>query len=156
MNKASARDRIPDSALTLFAEKGYDGASIDLIAQNSGLKGPLLYKHFNGKEEILDALIDKVEDYYQTNFGSEAHPGAIPSSAQELIDLSMQRILFTLHDETVKKTRRHLAMEQFRSPRIARLATKHSTDGLCKIYSNAFLQGAWLCPDGQPANRQRH
>ncbi|MDD6204416.1 MAG: TetR/AcrR family transcriptional regulator [Firmicutes bacterium] len=138
MKNTSAKDRILDSALTLFAQKGYDGASIDLIAQNSGLKGPSLYKHFKSKEEILDALIDKVEDYYQKNFGSEAHPGAIPSSAQELIDISVKRILFTLHDDTVRKTRRLLAMEQFRSPRIARLATRHSTDGLCKLYGNIF------------------
>ena len=40
MNKISTKDRILDSALTLFAEKGYDGVGVDLIAENAGLKGP--------------------------------------------------------------------------------------------------------------------
>ena len=56
MDKIPTKDRILDSALTLFAEKGYDGVGVDLIAENAGIKGPSLYKHFKGKEDILDAL----------------------------------------------------------------------------------------------------
>ncbi len=138
MNKISTKDRILDSALTLFAEKGYDGIGVDLIAENTGLKGPSIYKHFKGKEEILDALINKVENYYEINFGSEIHLGNIPSSIDELIDSSLKKIKFTLNDETIKKTRKILAMEQFRNHRIAELATKHSIDGVQEMYRKIF------------------
>ena len=49
----TTKDRIIESALILFAEKGYDGVGVDLIAENAGLRGPSIYKHFKGQEEIL-------------------------------------------------------------------------------------------------------
>ena len=35
MDKTPTKDRILDSALTLFSEKGYDGVGVDLIAENA-------------------------------------------------------------------------------------------------------------------------
>lgn len=138
MQRGSTKDRILDSALTLFAEKGYDGVGVDLIAEKAGLKGPSLYKHFKGKEEILDALISRVEGYYEMHFGSENRPGKVPASMEELLAVSLARIRFTLQDDTIKKTRRILTMEQFRNPRIARLATVHSLDGIQGMYCTVF------------------
>ena len=138
MEKKATRERILDSALTLFSEKGYDGVGVDLIAEKAELKGPSIYKHFKSKEEILDVLIEKVEGYYEENFGSESHLGEIPSSVEELIDISLRRIQFTLHDDVIKKTRRILAMEQFRSPRIAKLSSRYSMDGIQGMYQKIF------------------
>ena len=138
VNKTTTKDRILDSALTLFAERGYDGVGVDLIAEKAGLKGPSIYKHFKGKEEILDTLIGNVENYYEINFGSEMHPGRIPASVDELIDISLKRIQFTLHDEAIRKTRRILTMEQFRSERIARLATRYNLENIQGMYQKIF------------------
>ncbi|MGN1137028.1 MAG: TetR/AcrR family transcriptional regulator [Oscillospiraceae bacterium] len=44
MDKIPTKDKILISALTLFAEKGYDGERVDLIAENAGIKGSSLYK----------------------------------------------------------------------------------------------------------------
>ncbi len=140
VNKTTTKDRILDSALTLFAERGYDGVGVDLIAEKAGLKGPSIYKHFKGKEEILDTLIGNVENYYEINFGPEMHPGRIPASVDELIDISLKRIQFTLHDEAIRKTRRILTMEQFRSERIARLATRYNLENIQGMYQK-ILQG---------------
>ncbi|MGN1089007.1 MAG: TetR/AcrR family transcriptional regulator, partial [Huintestinicola sp.] len=138
MDKKPTKDRILDSALTLFAEKGYDGVGVDLIAENAGIKGPSLYKHFKGKEDILDALIAKAESYYETNFGSEEHPGKTPSSMDELIAMSLKKIQFTLHDPMVKKVRRLLAMEQFRNRRIALLTTKYNIEMVQGMFEKIF------------------
>ncbi|MCI7759321.1 MAG: TetR/AcrR family transcriptional regulator [[Eubacterium] saphenum] len=140
MEKMPTKDRILDSALTLFSEKGYDGVGVDLIAENAGIKGPSLYKHFKGKEDILDALIEKAESYYQQNFGSAQNPGKVPASMDELIDLSLKRIEFTLHDPMIKKVRRMLTMEQFRSTRIGLLTTKYNIDIVQNIYREIFRQ----------------
>lgn len=138
MEKITTKDKILDSALTLFAAKGYDGVGVDLIAENVGIKGPSLYKHFKGKEDILDSLIEKVERYYQENFGSVTNPGKTPSSMDELIDMSLKRIEFTLHDPMIKRIRRMLTMEQFRNRHIAQLATKYNIDCVQEIYQNIF------------------
>ena len=58
----STKQRILNEALTLFAENGYDGTGVDLIAERVGIKGPSLYKHYKGKEEILNAVIDAAEN----------------------------------------------------------------------------------------------
>ena len=140
MEKMPTKDRILESALTLFSEKGYDGVGVDLIAENAGIKGPSLYKHFKGKEDILDALIEKAESYYQQNFGSAQNPGKVPASMDELIDLSLKRIEFTLHDPMIKKVRRMLTMEQFRSHRIGLLTTKYNIDSVLGVYREIFRQ----------------
>ena len=140
MEKLPTKDRILESALTLFSEKGYDGVGVDLIAENAGIKGPSLYKHFRGKEDILDALIGKAESYYQQNFGTAQSPGKTPASMDELVDLSLQRIEFTMHDPMIKKVRRMLTMEQFRSPRIGLLTTKYNIDSVQGIYRQIFQQ----------------
>ena len=138
MEKIPTKDRILDSALTLFSEKGYDGVGVDLIAENAGIKGPSLYKHFKGKEDILDSLIEKVETHYRDNFGSVINPGKIPETMDELITLSLKRIEFTIHDPMIKKVRRMLAMEQFRNSRIAVLTTKYTIDIVQGIYHKIF------------------
>ena len=53
-NQISTKERILDAALILFSEKGYDGVGMDLIAETVGLKGPSLYRHYKGKEDILN------------------------------------------------------------------------------------------------------
>ena len=45
----STKERILDAALTLFAENGYDGTSVEQIANIVGIKAPSLYKHYKGK-----------------------------------------------------------------------------------------------------------
>lgn len=153
MEKIPTKDRILDSALTLFAEKGFDGVGVDLIAENAGIKGPSLYKHFKGKEDILDALIEKAEKYYEENFGSADHPGETPASMEELVALSLKRIEFTLHDPVIRKVRRLLMMEQFRSRRIARLATIYNIESVQGIYRKLFqaLMDKGIMRKGDPA-----
>ena len=138
--QVTTRENILAAALTLFAERGYDGVGVDLIAEKAGIKGPSMYKHFKGKEMILDTLIDRVEEYYEQHFGSEVHPGSIPTSMEELTRITKNRILFTIHDETVKKTRRLLTVEQFRSERIGQLATKHNLTGVQGLYCRIFRE----------------
>ncbi len=66
----STKEKILDAALTLFAENGYDGTSMEQIANIVGIKAPSLYKHYKGKEDILNALIDSAEVRYEEMFGS--------------------------------------------------------------------------------------
>ena len=151
--RSGTKERILDSALNLFSEKGYDGVGVDAIAEQAGLKGPSIYKHFKSKEEILDTLIREVDSYYEKNFGSKLHPGKIPASTEELVDISWKRIRFTLKDDRIRKTRRILAMEQFRSPQVAKLATRYSLENIQGIYQKLFkeMMDAGVIRQGDPA-----
>ena len=111
MKDMPTRERILYAALDLISEKGYDGVGVDLIAENAGLKGPSLYRHYKGKEDIFHSLIDMVESRYEEGFGLKNKRGESPESMDELIENAMGRIQFTMYDDVIRKTRRILAME---------------------------------------------
>ena len=131
----STKQRILDEALTLFAENGYDGTGVDLIAERVGIKGPSLYKHYRGKEEILNALIDEEEERYDEMFGSEKNIGNVPQNAEEFIKVTMGRIAFTMRDPLIRKTRMLLVQEQFRNERISEVTTRHQLDGVQRMFA---------------------
>ncbi len=131
----STKERILDAALTLFAKNGYDGTSVEQIAKNVGIKAPSLYKHYKGKKDILNALIDSAEARYEEMFGSENNIGKVPQSREEFIKVTMERISFTIRDPIIRKTRMLLVQEQFRNERISEVTTRHQLDGIQKMFA---------------------
>ena len=131
----STKERILDAALTLFAENGYDGTSVEQIANIVGIKAPSLYKHYKGKEDILNALIDSAEARYEEMFGSENNIGKVPQSREECIQVTMERISFTMRDPAIRKTRMLLVQEQFRNERISEATTRHQLDGIQGMFA---------------------
>ena len=131
----STKEKILDAALTLFAENGYDGTSVEQIASIVGIKAPSLYKHYKGKEDILNALIDSAEVRYEEMFGSENNIGKIPLGREEFIKVTMERISFTMRDPMIRKIRMLLVQEQFRDERISEVTTRHQLDGIQRMYA---------------------
>ena len=131
----STKDKILDAALSLFAENGYDGTSVEQIASIVGIKAPSLYKHYKGKEDILNALIDSAEARYEEMFGSEKNTGKVPGSREEFIHVTMERISFTMRDPIIRKTRMLLVQEQFRNERISEVTTRHQLDGIQRMFA---------------------
>ena len=131
----STKEKILDAALTLFAENGYDGTSVEQIASIVGIKAPSLYKHYKGKADILNALIDSAEVRYEEMFGSERNAGKVPESQEEFIHVTMERISFTMRDPIIRKTRMLLVQEQFRNERISEVTTRHQLDGIQRMFA---------------------
>ncbi|MDD6036636.1 MAG: TetR/AcrR family transcriptional regulator [Lachnospiraceae bacterium] len=140
MKDMPTKERILYAALNLISEKGYDGVGVDLIAENAELKGPSLYRHYKGKEDIFNSLIDLVISHYEEGFGLKKKSGEFPKSMDELIENAMEKIKFTMHDDIVRKTRRILAMEQFRSKRLAELTTRYHLENLQEMYAGIFAE----------------
>ena len=131
----STKEKILGAALTLFAENGYDGTSVEQIAKVVGIKAPSLYKHYKGKEDILNALIDSAEVRYEEMFGCERNAGKVPESQEEFIHVTMERISFTMRDPIIRKTRMLLVQEQFRNERISEVTTRHQLDGIQRMFA---------------------
>ena len=94
-----------------------------------------VYKPIKGKEDIMNALIDSAEEHYEASFGSSEHIGKLPESKEEFIQSTLGRISFTLHDPMIRKIRKFLVQEQFRSKRLAAITTRHQLDGLQGMYT---------------------
>ena len=131
----STKDKILEEALTLFAEKGYDGTGVDQIAEAVGIKAPSLYKHFKGKEDILNTIIDSAEVRYDEYFGSDRNIGTLPGNKEQFVQMAMEKVSFTMHDPMIQKIRKFLIQEQFRSERLAEITTRHQLDGIQRMYT---------------------
>lgn len=133
--EGNTREKILKESLELFSQKGYSGTSMSDIAAKLGITKAALYKHFSGKEEIFEQLFNIGEERYENNFGSKSKLPKIPESAEELMNLSMKQIEYTLHDSDIVKFRKLFTIEQFRDERMAELATRYFIDGIESMYS---------------------
>ncbi len=62
MSTEARREQIARAALELFAQEGVEGFSIAKLARSVGLVPSAIYRHFSGKEEVLEALLEVFRD----------------------------------------------------------------------------------------------
>lgn len=136
----TTKEKILDAALVSFAENGYKGTNLRDLAAGMGLSKSALYKHYAGKEDIWKAVIDRMEAYYISRFGSPEKLPPVPKSCEELTAMTMRMLDFTLHDRRVILIRRLLLTEQFRDKRARQLATLHFLTGTRDIYAKLFAK----------------
>ena len=132
------KERILEAALEMFSKNGYAGTNIRELSASLGLVKSGVYKHFESKEAIWNALLDKMIAYYEERFGSAEHLPPVPDSPEELVAMTMRMVNFTVHDEKIIMTRKVLTLEQFRDVRARELATKHFLTGLTEMFTYVF------------------
>lgn len=64
--KNEIKEKIDSAALTVFAEKGYSGATVSDIGREAGVSVGNIYKYYNSKEDIFyanvgEAFVDKAK-----------------------------------------------------------------------------------------------
>ena len=78
MTGEERRQQLLDVARSLFAEKGFDGASVEEIAHRANVSKPVVYEHFGGKEGVYAVVVDREMHYLLAQMISalaeEAHP----------------------------------------------------------------------------------
>jgi AcrR family transcriptional regulator len=57
------RRQLVEVGRAVFAEKGYDGASVEEIAERAGISKPIVYEHFGGKEGLYAVVVDREMEY---------------------------------------------------------------------------------------------
>lgn len=134
----TTKEKILDAALVSFVENGYKGTNLRDFAAGMGLSKSALYRHYESKEAIWNALLDKMEAYYAERFGSVENMPEIPKSCDELLATTMKMVNFTIHDERIVLTRKLLLAEQFHDGRVKKLATKHFMSGTRDIFKIIF------------------
>ena len=78
MTGEERRQQLLDVARSLFAEKGFEGASVEEIAHRANVSKPVVYEHFGGKEGVYAVVVDREMHCLLSNMTSalaeEAHP----------------------------------------------------------------------------------
>ncbi|MGH3508341.1 MAG: TetR/AcrR family transcriptional regulator [Nocardioidaceae bacterium] len=59
MTSAERREQLIDISRVLFAERGFEGTSIEEIASRAGVSKPIVYEHFGGKEGLYAVVVDR-------------------------------------------------------------------------------------------------
>ncbi|WP_310739142.1 TetR family transcriptional regulator [Microbispora sp. H10830] len=59
MTGAERREQLIQVGRALFADKGFDGTSVEEIAASAKVSKPVVYEHFGGKEGIYAVVIDR-------------------------------------------------------------------------------------------------
>ena len=79
------KKEILDIAEELFTAKGYDNTSTTEILERVGIARGTMYYHFKSKEEILDALIDRIIQGIVRNVKTALSYNAAATAPQKII-----------------------------------------------------------------------
>lgn len=112
---AARRSEILDAAEKLFGTKGYDSTSTGDILRELGIARGTLYYHFKSKEDILDAMIDRLTQ-------------ALAARAAEVLDRKdipvLQRLTLMMQSLQVNNALGHEIMSQVHKPQNALMHQK--------------------------------
>ena len=131
MADMTTKERILDIALTLFSQRGYDGVSMRDIAVETGIKAASIYNYYAGKEDLLDAIVQEMDQLYHYN--SQMIPGDADDAAaffgqiavETLVKLASDIFLYFLQDDYAARFRRLMTMEQFRNTHLRQVYHSH-------------------------------
>lgn len=124
------RNEILDTAERLFGEKGFDGTSTNDILNDIGIARGTLYYHFKSKEDILDAMIERMT-------------GRLIAKASEIVKKKeipvLQRITMTMMSLNVSGGIGQEIMKQIHKPQNALMHRKIQTMMLTSV--NPLMTG---------------
>lgn len=88
--KEEIRNRIYDSATTIFAQKGYLKATIKDIAEDAGVPAGLIYSYYENKEAILDDIAGAMPEKMCSFFD---HNEPVNDDSNFFLDIEIPKIL---------------------------------------------------------------
>lgn len=134
----NTKERIMETALELFAEKGYLGTSMNDIAKQLGFTKAALYKHYTGKQEILDRIVERMNEMdYERAKQFEMPEGNLAeivaayqkTPIEKIRAYSKAQFLHWTEEEFSSRFRKMLTLEQYRDPEMAQLYQKYLATG---------------------------
>ncbi len=91
MTAAQRREQLLEIARELFAERGYEGTSVEEIAARAGVSKPVVYEHFGGKEGAYAVVVDReVRTLHDSIRAALTTPGA---GSRELLERGAMALL---------------------------------------------------------------
>lgn len=141
------KERILETALELFAQSGYLGTSMSDIAARLGITKAALYKHYAGKQEILDRIVQRMNELDAARSAAYEMPGAAPEGfAQAYLNTPLDRIRAystAQFDHWTREPfsanfRKMLTLEQYRDARLAQLYQENLASGPVKYMVAIF------------------
>jgi AcrR family transcriptional regulator len=109
--KEIVKSRIIQAAIKVFSKKGYQGSSIDEIAEEAGMSKSTLYTYFKSKLDILKVISAKqnIAEKFEKTFAGYDYPEALEkfytmmTEIQEGLKVPFELLTLSLYDENLRK-----------------------------------------------------
>lgn len=141
------RERIIEIALELFSQRGYLGTSMSDIAKELGTTKAALYKHYTGKQEILDKIVERMNrmDYERAEEYEmpEAEPDGfaeayIHTPLEKIRAYSAAQFSHWTEEKFSANFRKMLTLEQYRDKELAKLYQDYLASGPTEYMAAIF------------------
>lgn len=132
------KNRILAEALALFAKNGYLGTSMSDLANRLHLTKGALYRHFSGKQEILDQILCRMQETDAERAEAYGMPLAEPEDAanvylhtpvETIRAYSIAQFRHWTEEPFAADFRRMLTLEQYRDPKMMALYQAYLATG---------------------------
>ena len=142
----TTKEKITETALDLFSQRGYDGVSVRDIARAVGIRESSIYNHFQSKRAVFDAIVDlcvqQSERYfregglpYDAGDDASVYAGIGMEDLQELIERTFR---FFFDDPWNARFRRLLLLSQYADPRCRDIYRQLYRDKCVRVQAYIF------------------
>ena len=141
------KERILQTALALFARRGYEAVSISDIAEALGVTKGALYRHYLSKRAIFDSILRRMEQQdaqeargHDLPEGTAETDGAAYEQAtvEDIVSFSKAMFRYWTGDPFAASFRRMLTLEQYNSPEMGRLYQQYLAAGPLGYVADLF------------------
>lgn len=139
----NTKELILETALSLFAQYGYEAVSTQQIAMSLDITKGALYKHYESKQAIFDSILERMEKTDAINAADFDMPlddeGPCNAKIEDLIAYSRAMFAYWTRDSFALRFRRMLTIEQYKNERMQALMRQYLTEGPME-YVESILQ----------------
>ena len=143
-----SRDRLLDTAISLFLEYGYGSLSLENIARDARVSMRTLYSQFGGKAGLFGAVIRRCSDQFVVSL-SEEH--VLEGSPREALTAFARQFLYRITRPDVVRIRAILIGESLRFPDLAtqfyEQGPQRTLDHLAQFFARQQQTGYFVATD---------
>jgi len=172
LSAADRRAQLVRVGRTVFAEKGFEAASLELIARRAGVTKPIIYEHFGSKEGLhaviveqeMDALVARVSEAISEGTARERFERAVVEFITYAHEEPAGFAVLTRETQTPARPGMTRVIDQL-SERVgvifsSELAAAGYDRKVAPIYAAAILGmvtqvGRWWAAEGRPVSRDQ-
>ena len=146
---SDTKENIVTTALSLFAQNGYEAVSVSMIAGELGVTKGALYKHYKNKRDIFNSIVERMYQLDTERAKKYCVPqGTLDEMSEEykntefnnIVQFALAQFDFWTTDVFASNFRKMLTLEQYKTPEMNTLYQDCIVSGPIKYLENLFSE----------------
>jgi len=157
--RGTNRERILEAAIALFSERGFSTVSQREIAAAVGIKAASIYNHFQSKEAILEAIVERLSRGLEDQVRPAFEPEELISLRAYLNGIASASDAFFLRSEYLRLGQ-IIMREQFYNATVRRMLyemmIRRPRESMCAYFARLMDAGMMQKGDSMFAAKEYH